>query len=64
MADPAYVMRADIKKGAVINFRPDCGATVSLTPDASGAAILNATVTATEAMYKAEQSWAAAQKKK
>lgn len=63
VADPLYVNAAKVTKGSVINFRQDCGANVTTTPDASGAAVLNATVTATEGIYKAEQAWASAQKK-
>jgi hypothetical protein len=58
IADPRFVSIANLKKGGVLNFRPDCGANVSSTPDASAAAILNATVTSAESIYKAEQTWA------
>jgi hypothetical protein len=64
LADPAYLMKADVTKGAVINFRADCGATVATTPDTSNAAIINAIVSNTESIYKSEQTWQAAHVKK
>jgi hypothetical protein len=63
VADPNYVSLAYVKKGGAINFKADCGANVSMDPDTSGAAVLNAVVTATENIYKAEQTWAGSQKK-
>ena len=63
IADPRFVSIADVTKGGVVNFRPDCGANVTTAPDASAAAILNASVTSAESIYKAEQTWASAQKK-
>lgn len=63
ISDPRFVSIADVKKGGAVNFRPDCGANVSATPDASAAAILNATVTSAESIYKAQQTWAGTQKK-
>jgi len=63
VADPAYVYEAKVKKGGVINFKADCGANVSLTADTSNAATINAIITATQNIYKAEQTWENSQKK-
>lgn len=63
IADPDFVFTAKVKKGGVINFKPDCGANVSLTADASISAAINAAVTATQNIFKAEQTWASSQKK-
>ena len=63
IADPLYVSVAYVKKGGAINFKPDCGANVSMDPDTSSAAILNAIVTQGEANYKAEAAWQSSQKK-
>lgn len=57
IADPNYVSPALLTKGGAINFKPDCGANVSSTPDNSTSGILNASVTAAESIYKAEQTW-------
>lgn len=59
IADPKFVSVANLQKGGSVNFKPDCGATISTNPDLSNAALLNATVTAAESIYKAEQTWAA-----
>jgi len=64
IADPDYVFEAKVKKGGVINFKPDCGANVSTTVDASDPAVINAIMTATQNIYKAEQTWATSQQKK
>jgi hypothetical protein len=63
VADPAYVFKAKVKNGGVITFKPDCGANVSMDADNSGAAAINAIVTATQNIYKAEQTWASSKKK-
>jgi hypothetical protein len=63
VADPRFVNTAQVKKGGVINFKSDCGANVSITPDTSTGPILNAVVTQGEAVYKAEQTWAGGSKK-
>jgi hypothetical protein len=63
VADPNYVFVASVKKGGVITFKPDCGATVSITPDTSNVAAISAAVTNAENIYKAEQSWEASKKK-
>jgi len=63
VADPRFVNTAQVKKGGVINFKSDCGANVSTTPDTSAGPILNAVVTQGEAVYKAEQNWAGGSKK-
>lgn len=56
-AYPKIVKLAQIGKGGVINFRPDCGATVSMTPDTSSSAIINATATAAQTISKAQSDW-------
>lgn len=63
IADPNYVSVAYVKKGGAINFKSDCGANVSMDPDTSSGAILNALVTQGENNYKAEQTWQNSQKK-
>jgi hypothetical protein len=62
-ADSAFLTAADLKKGGVINFKADCGANVSMDVDSSAVADINAVVTASQNIYKAEQTWATSQKK-
>jgi hypothetical protein len=64
MSDPNYVSIAAVKKGGAINFRADCGATVSTTVDSSNVAAISTAVTNTENIYKAEQTWESGQAKK
>lgn len=61
VADPNFVTRANLKKGGSINFKPDCGANVSISPDTSTGAILGQIVNATETIYSAEQTWKSTQ---
>jgi hypothetical protein len=62
VADPEYVYYADVSKGGIINFKADCGANVSMAADTSVMAAINATVTTTQSIYKAEQTWEAGKK--
>lgn len=57
VAQPDYVNVADVTKGAAINFKPDCGATVSADVDTSNAGVINTAVTQIEDIYKAEQTY-------
>jgi hypothetical protein len=54
VAEPDYVSIADVTKGAAINFRLDCGATISADVDGSNAGVINAAVTQFENFYSAE----------
>jgi hypothetical protein len=63
VADPAYVYKADVSKGATITFKPTCGANVSVSPDTSFSTNASAAVTAAEGIYKAEQTWATSKAK-
>jgi hypothetical protein len=63
IADPAYVFVANLNKGGAINFKPDCGANVSMDADNSLSADISAIVSNTTSVYKAEQTWSSSQKK-
>jgi hypothetical protein len=64
VADPDHVNVALVTKGGVINFKTDCGANVTANTDTGNGALLNAVVTQVQNIYKAEQSYDAAQKTK
>jgi hypothetical protein len=61
IADPAYVFVANLNKGGAINFKPDCGANVSMDIDNSLSADISAIVSNTTSVYKAEQTWSSSQ---
>ena len=61
VADPAFVNVADVRKGGVITFKPDCGAYVSQSVDTSYGASINAAVSATQTIVAAEQAWKSGQ---
>jgi hypothetical protein len=62
-ADPTYVFIAHIDKGGAINFKPDCGANVSMTADNSLSGDISTIVSNVTTVYKDEQTWQSSQKK-
>jgi hypothetical protein len=59
VADPDYVELADVRRGGVITFKPDCGAYVASAIDTSASADITATVSAAQTILAAEQAWKA-----
>lgn len=59
VADPDFVNVADVRKGGVITFKPDCGAYVAAAVDTSAGADITAAVNAAQTILAAEQAWKA-----